>query len=198
MNNKTLTFISAVALLSLSGCATNDQLFAKYDKNCDLPKTKIVEKIVEKQVTKEVVKVQNVGMQGLHWEPAVYFGFDNAKLDQNESARLARNVQILNKYPNTKVNIQSFTDQKGTTAYNKVLAKRRENQVVDYLNSKNITDNRIIVSPLGKELPILGDSVKDRQINRRVEMMLLDADGRPMALKVRPENSEFVAPYPVR
>lgn len=198
MNNKTLTLISAVAVLSISGCATNDQLFAKYDKNCDLPKAKIVEKIVEKQVTKEVVKIQKVGVQGLHWEPAVYFGFDQSNLEASEANRLAKNVEILKKYPDTKVNIQSFTDQKGSSAYNKSLAKRREAMVVDYLHTMKIADNRILVSPLGEELPILGSSVKDRQINRRVEMMLLDKEGRPMALKVRPENSKFVAPSPVR
>ncbi|CAA6824125.1 MAG: OmpA family protein [uncultured Thiotrichaceae bacterium] len=198
MNNKTLTFISSVALISFSGCATNDELFAKYDKNCDLPKAKIIEKVVEKQVIKEVVKIKQVDMEGLHWEPAVYFGFDKSNLNAQETKRLAQNVAIMKKYPQAKVNIQSFTDQKGSTRYNKSLATRREAMVVDYLHTMGIADNRILVSALGEELPILGDSVKDRQINRRVEMMLLDEDGRPMALKVRPESSPFIAPSPVR
>ena len=64
--------------------------------------------------------------------------------------------------------------------------------------SGGITSARIRVSPLGEELPILGQSVQERSINRRVELMLLDQSGRPLALEIKPKQSGFNAPMPLR
>lgn len=193
-----LMLLSAASLLT--ACATNDELFAKYDKSCDLPnkQVKIIEKVKFVDKIKVVEKAKMLTIEGLHWEPAVYFGFDRSRLDEAETQRLRRDLLILKRYPELKVNIQSFTDVKGSSAYNRKLALRREATVVNYLTSMGIPRDRILVSPLGEDLPILGDSVAERSINRRVELMLLDTSGRPMALKVRPQNSDFEAPYPVR
>lgn len=200
--NRWVLSISMVALLS--GCATNDGLFAKYDASCDLPKTKIVEriKVVEKIKTVRVEVPTPAGKMlvdsGKSWEPAVYFGFDLHNLEVKEVQRLAIDVSILKDNPKLKVNVQSFTDHKGSKNYNKKLALRRQATVVDYLNRMTISMNRITVSPLGEELPILGSSEQERTINRRVELMLLDKNGRPLAMKIQPSQSQFKAPFPVR
>ncbi len=188
-----------LSLLSLlSGCATNDELFAKYDKSCDVPpaSVKIIEKVKYKD--KVVYRDKLVKAKGLVWEPAVYFGFDLATLTSKEAQRLADDVVILDKNPNLKVNIQSFTDYKGSKTYNKRLAKRRQATVVDYLKTMGIAANRITVSPLGEELPLLGKSKHDRIINRRVELMLLDKSGRPLAVKLQKAATAFIPPQPVK
>ncbi len=200
--NKPLTAFALISLLSgitlLSGCATNDELFAKYDKSCDLPPATV--KIIEKVTYKDKVVYQDklVKMDGMAWEPAVYFGFDLASLSAEEAQRLATDVAILKKNPNVKVNLQSFTDYKGSKTYNKRLAKRRQATVVDYLKTMGIAANRITVSPLGEELPLLGKSKQDRVINRRVELMLLDQSGRPLAIKLQQNASAFTPPLPVK
>ncbi|MEE9302507.1 MAG: OmpA family protein [Thiotrichaceae bacterium] len=206
--------ISCFAMLSgvfgLSGCSTNDQLYAKYDKNCDLPpatvkimeKVKFKDRIVYKDKViykdKVVYKNNTVGVSGMPWEPAVYFGFDLSSLSTNEEQRLATDAKILMRDKRFKVNIQSFTDTKGSNAYNKRLALRRQATVVKYLTALGIAKNRITVSPLGEELPLLGSSEHDRAINRRVELMLLDETGRPLALKIQQAQSGFTPPSPVR
>lgn len=201
-NNNKLPLIALLGVMGisvsvLSGCATNDQLFAKYDKTCELPKTKI--KVVEKvKVVKEIREVEKQVVSGQHWEPAVYFGFDVATLETKEQDRLTKDVAILKKNPDLKVNIQAFTDSKGSNRYNRQLALQRQKSVVAYMAQQGIARERILLSPLGEELPILGESTADRSINRRVELMLLDNNGRPLALEIQPKKTGFQPPLPVK
>ncbi|MCK5810296.1 MAG: OmpA family protein [Cocleimonas sp.] len=214
-----LLMITAISI-ALSGCTSTDALYAEYDENCEIPqpKVKIVErvKIVEKVkikkevivkyktkyktkvVTKVVNKVDRQVIRGIRWEPAVYFGFDLATLTKAEQKRLDADVSVLRRHKHLKLNIQSFTDFKGSNAYNRRLAVRRQNTVIHYLVGHGIAKQRIRVSPLGEELPILGQSVQERSINRRVELMLLDQKGRPLALEIQPKQSKFNPPGPVR
>ncbi len=205
-----ITIFSFLALLS--GCATNDQLYAKYDKSCDLPPSsvKVIEKVKyqDRVVYKDRVVYQDrivntttnthTGVEGMPWEPAVYFGFDLSSLSVVEEKRLATDAKILMRDKRFKVNVQSFTDTKGSNAYNKKLALRRQATVVKYLTGQGVTRNRITVSPLGEELPLLGATEHERAINRRVELMLLDETGRPLALKIQQAQSGFTPPLPVR
>ncbi len=207
-----VTTVSIVAM-TLSGCASTDSLYAEYDNSCDIPKpkVKVVERVVEKVkvkkeyvtkyktkvVTKYKTKIKNKVVHGIRWEPAVYFGFDSATLTAAEKKRLDADISVLKKHRNLKLNVQSFTDFKGSNAYNRRLAIKRQQSVINYMMSKGIAKSRIRVSPLGEELPILGKSVQERSINRRVELMLLDSRGRPLALEIQPKQSKFKAPGPV-
>ena len=207
------TAISLVAM-TLSGCASTDSLYAEYDNSCDIPKpkVKVVERVVEKVkvkkeyvtkyktkvVTKYKTRVKNKVAHGIRWEPAVYFGFDLATLTAAEKKRLDADILVLRQHRNLKLNIQSFTDFKGSNAYNRRLAVKRQQSVINYMMSKGIAKSRIRVSPLGEELPILGQSVQERSINRRVELMLLDSQGRPLALEIQPKQTGFNPPMPLR
>jgi len=208
---KVATAVS-LAVVVMSGCASTDSLYAEYDNSCDIPKPKIkiVERVVEKVrvekeyitkyktkvVTKVVNKIQP--MSGIRWEPAVYFGFDLSDLTQAAMTRLDADILVLRKHTNLKLSVQSFTDVKGSNAYNRKLALRRQQSVISYLLDSGISSARIRVSPLGEELPILGQSVQERSINRRVELMLLDQAGRPLALEIKPKQSGFKPPLPLR
>jgi outer membrane protein OmpA-like peptidoglycan-associated protein len=257
-------FLPVVGVITLaSGCSTTNDLYAKYDDICEVPKAKTVERVkivkevvekervVEKKVRvpvekikyvdrvkvkevpkvkiverikkvkvpvekikyverikkvpsikyvdrvkiKEVPKIKYVDrvkvktvkqmIPGVVWEPAVYFGFDLASLTPTELARLDRDLLVLRQRPNLKLSVQAFTDSKGSNQYNRNLALRRQQTVVNYLMSKGLAKNRIFTSPLGEELPILGDSEAERVVNRRVELMLLDAAGRPLSLSIQ-------------
>ena len=231
--------LPVVGMVTLaSGCASNSDLYAKYDDICELPKPEVVErvKLVEKVKVKVVEKVKPVetikvvekvkpvetikyidrvkvvekvkvvhkpqyikqGVPGVLWEPAVYFGFDLASLDKSEQARLDRDLLVLKQHANLKLSIQAFTDSKGSNRYNRRLALQRQQTVLNYLMSKGLQRDRVLVSPLGEELPILGNSKTERVINRRVELMLLDATGRPLSLSIQPKASTFKAPFPVK
>ena len=156
----------------------------------EVPKVKYVDRVKIKEVPKvqyvDRVKVRTVKqlVPGAIWEPAVYFGFDQASLTPVESARLDKDLLVLRKRPDLKLSVQAFTDSKGSNKYNKNLALRRQQTVVAYLTSKGLAKSRIRMTPLGEELPILGDSEAERVVNRRVELMLLDAAGRPLSLSI--------------
>ena len=95
--------------------------------------------------------------------------------------------------------MQAFTDSIASFAYNADLSERRRLAVYDYLAEKGISSDRIISSAGSELLPVLPtDSVEDRIINRRVEMMLLDNTGRPLSIGIAlPDEAEdFVPPYP--
>ncbi len=208
--------IVSMLSITLSSCTSTDALYAKYDDSCELPqpkvKVKVVEKIVEKvkvkkeyitkyktkYKTKVVTKVERKVIRGIRWEPAVYFGFDIATLTPAEKKRLDTDILVLRKHTNLTLSVQSFTDLKGSNAYNRRLALKRQQTVINYLTAHGIAKSRIHVSALGEELPILGKSVKERSINRRVELMLLDQQGRPLALEIQPRQSQFNPPSPVR
>ena len=157
----------------------------------EVPTVKYVDRVKIKEVPKikyvERVKIKTVKQQipGITWEPAVYFGFDLASLTPTETARLDKDLLVLRKQPNLKLSVQAFTDSKGSNKYNQNLALRRQQTVVGYLMSKGLAKNRILMSPLGEELPILGDSEAERVVNRRVELMLLDSAGRPLSLSIQ-------------
>ena len=158
-------------------------------KRVMVPQTKVVEK----------VKVVNKMLPSPIWEPAVYFGYDLASLDSSELARLDRDLVVLKKNPSLKLSVQAFTDSHGSNQYNQKLAIQRQNTVVDYLVSKGLTRERVALSPLGEELPILGDSKAERVVNRRVELMLLDQNGRPLSFAIQPKATEnFKAPFPIK
>ena len=210
--------IATAFSIALSGCASTDMLYAEYDKSCDIPqpKVKVVEKIVEKvKIKKEVItqykteyktkyktkvvtKIDRQVIRGIRWEPAVYFGFDLATLSNTEQKRLDADVLVLRQHANLKLSVQSFTDIKGSNAYNRRLALKRQQAVISYLGRYGIAKSRIRVSPLGEELPILGQSVQEPSIDRRVELMLLDQQGRPLALEIQPRQTQFNPPAPVR
>jgi len=161
------------------------------DRIKKVPTIKYVERVKIKEVPKiqyvDRVKVKTVKQMipGIIWEPAVYFGFDLASLTPTELARLDKDLLVLRKQPNLKLSVQAFTDSKGSNQYNRNLALRRQQTVVNYLMSKGLSKRRILMSPLGEELPILGNSEAERVVNRRVELMLLDAAGRPLSLSIQ-------------
>ena len=190
-----MTALGLVLAAVLSGCVSTEALYAEYDEVCP----------VQARVTDTgLVMVSAIASvaDGDLWEPAVYFGFDEDALSDQERARLDRNLAILEQYPVLQVSVQAFTDQLGSSAYNRRLAQSRMQKVGEYLQDKGIDSDRIKMAALGKELPILsGEGEEDRVVNRRVELMPLDAQGRPLVLRVDFNNSggdSFVPPEPVR
>lgn len=190
-----MTAVWLMLAIVLSGCVSTEALYAEYDEVCP----------VQARVTDTgLVMVSAIASaaEGELWEPAVYFGFDDGGLTDEERSRLDRNLAILKRYPVLQVSVQAFTDQLGSSAYNRRLAERRMQQVSEYLQVNGLDAARIKMAALGKELPILpGKGEQDRIVNRRVELMPLDAQGRPLVMRVDFDNSggdSFVPPEPVR
>ncbi|WP_085344763.1 OmpA family protein [Vibrio sp. ArtGut-C1] len=186
MNSK-IKFIKLLISISLIGCASSEELYANYDALCAKPAPP---------------KIVAIGTKTVPWQPAIYFGFDGEELHPEQIRRLENNLNMLKKNPTLKVSIRAFTDQLGSDSYNKKLSQRRLDTVFNYLKNRGIDSFRIKESSVGKQVFILNDeSEQSRIINRRVEMLLLNNDGRPLVqfIDVAPAlKDEFIPPEPVR
>jgi len=165
------------ALASASGCVSTEELYAEYDAlDCKL--------VVPEDATGELGLHEQITDTHYPWEPAVYFAFDQSELTAPEKARLDKSMQVLKQFDSLHIGLQGFTDKKGTSGYNEQLAQQRVLSVKAYLEENGIVSSRIFLQPIGEVLPqIDADENTARAVNRRVELMLVDEAGRPIALQ---------------
>ncbi len=128
------------------------------------------------EMEKEVpgAKVERVG-EGIvvEFEGKVLFGFDKSDLTAQATDNLNSLTQILQKYPDTNIEIQGHTDDKGTDAYNQGLSERRAQTVSNYLAMKGVKNSRMKTVGYGESAPKYSNSTEDgRAQNRRVEFLI--------------------------
>jgi outer membrane protein OmpA-like peptidoglycan-associated protein len=128
------------------------------------------------EIKREVpgVKVERVG-EGIvvEFSESVLFGFNQSDLNSQAYRSLDKLVTVLNKYPDTDLEVDGHTDNKGTDAYNQSLSERRANAVAQYLMSHNISSARIKAMGYGERYPkYSNDTESGRAGNRRVEFQI--------------------------
>lgn len=105
----------------------------------------------------------------------IFFDFDRYALKKESLPELNRLVTFLKENPNNKVEISGHADSIGTDKYNKDLALKRVNSVVDYLVSKGFKRERFVLKSYGSEMPLADNRTpKGRALNRRVEIRFLN------------------------
>lgn len=109
----------------------------------------------------------------------VLFGTDQSNLNA-EGARTAQKLaQVLQQNPQRSVLIEGFTDSTGSTAHNQALSERRADAVRMTLADMGVARERIAVRGYGEEFPVAdNNNGQNRQLNRRVEIVLSDENGR--------------------
>ncbi len=104
----------------------------------------------------------------------VFFDYDKATLRPESTYELDRLTGLLNQYPNLKIEISGYTDNKGSQSYNQTLSESRSKSVVDYLVAHGIVATRLTYKGYGMENPIADNSTEDgRQLNRRTEFKVV-------------------------
>lgn len=113
----------------------------------------------------------------------IFFDYGKHDLRRESMIELERLANIMLKNPFLYVEIIGHTDAKGSTEFNKKLSERRSLSAIDYLVSLGIDRNRFVSKGLGKtefiainENPDGTDNPEGRQLNRRVEIKLLNSD----------------------
>lgn len=111
----------------------------------------------------------------------LFFDFDKASLRTTSNVELKNIMKFLNKYPKVVVEIAGYTDSKGSSEYNQKLSESRASAVVAYLEAHGIDSRRMIPKGYGETLPDGKNSNTDgtdnpegRQLNRRVELKIID------------------------
>jgi len=119
-------------------------------------------------------KVERVG-EGIivEFSSNVLFGFDQSNLTADAQPTLDKLVDILNKYPDTDIELQGHTDNTGSESYNQTLSERRARSVDNYLEKKGIPAKRIKIKGFGETIPKYDNAEESgRAQNRRVEFLI--------------------------
>lgn len=107
----------------------------------------------------------------------VLFDVDKAQLNPGGQRNVSQLAGFLNQNSDRQVLIEGFTDSTGSAEYNRQLSERRANAVRDALVDEGVDARRIRTRGYGEAYPVAAnDSEGSRQLNRRVEVVISEAD----------------------
>ena len=126
--------------------------------------------IPEKAVTGEFLMIRNV-----------LFAFDSHALDSDAKESLETLKTILKNYPELKIEVAGYTDALGSIIYNRKLADKRAQTVIDYIAASGITANRMVKKAFGESnFAAINtnrngtDNPEGRKYNRRATIGVID------------------------
>ncbi len=144
---------------------TNDTLFV-LSFCLDAIKVKTVEQVKDSVNTSEAPLV-------------IYFDYDKSNIKGDAKVVLDKVVGLLKNYPtiNVLLEVNGYTDSKGSAEYNLKLGKRRAEACKRYLIDQGVSESRLVLSSYGEQSPVAPNSTDNNQdnpegraLNRRVEM----------------------------
>ncbi len=119
------------------------------------------------QLSKEELAATAAGLED------VFFQFDSWTLTEEGKQALQRTLSWFEQEPDSNLIIEGHADQRGTQAYNMVLAKKRAVAVQDYLSHLGVDPTRMAVISYGKDKPFCQDSTEVcHQLNRRGHLLV--------------------------
>jgi outer membrane protein OmpA-like peptidoglycan-associated protein len=111
----------------------------------------------------------------------ILFEFDSYALNDEAKPSLELLKNILINYPELTIEVAGYTDAKGSTEYNRRLADKRAQAVIDYFKSTGIEPSRFVKKAFGKSnfaavnTNLDGtDNPEGRKYNRRVAFGIID------------------------
>jgi outer membrane protein OmpA-like peptidoglycan-associated protein len=102
---------------------------------------------------------------------SVYFGMNSSTLASTQAQKLSPLVAVANKNKDTRVLLTGFTDPVGNITANKVVARRRLDEVKRLLVSKYGVDASRIVTQ-EPDIPVVKGPKKANPLDRRVDLKL--------------------------
>ncbi|MEP7296101.1 MAG: OmpA family protein [Burkholderiales bacterium] len=109
----------------------------------------------------------------------VLFGVDVARLNPDGLRTARKLADVLQQNPNRTVLIEGYTDSTGTAPHNQELSERRAGAVRSALQEMGVAGARVTARGYGQSNPVAAnDTQQNRQLNRRVEIVLSDDGGK--------------------
>jgi outer membrane protein OmpA-like peptidoglycan-associated protein len=109
----------------------------------------------------------------------VLFDTNKSDLRVSGSRNMEKLVGFLNQYPQRRAMIEGFTDSSGSDAHNLTLSGQRADAVRSALVDRGIDASRLETHGYGEANPVASnDHAQGRQLNRRVEIILSDENGK--------------------
>lgn len=110
----------------------------------------------------------------------IYFDLNKHFIRKDAAIELHKIYEILQKYPEIKIEIRSHTDSRNSVAYNQVLSQKRANSTMDWLIKMGISADRLLARGFGESKLIneCADDIKcseeAHQLNRRSEFIIVN------------------------
>ena len=106
----------------------------------------------------------------------IFFGVGKADLKDESIGELERVLNLMERNPAIKLQINGHTDNSGDDATNKALSLKRANSVLGFLVIRGIDASRLRSVGFGEEKPIVSndDEAGGREVNRRTEIEVFE------------------------
>ncbi len=112
----------------------------------------------------------------------VLFDTNRAELKPGGMRSIEKLGALLKDDPDRRVQVEGFTDSTGSQATNEALSARRAESVRMALLNQGVAADRVTAKGMGPAYPVASnDSAAGRQMNRRVEIVLADLNGKVAA-----------------
>ncbi|GLB50961.1 OmpA family protein [Neptunitalea lumnitzerae] len=106
----------------------------------------------------------------------IYFDFDKHNIRKEAALELDKLVQIMEKYPEMNIKVETHADIRGSESYNLKLTDKRAKSTVQYLISKGISEDRLTSEGMGEKNPLVdckgGCTNEEHQKNRRSDFII--------------------------
>jgi len=117
----------------------------------------------------------------------VLFATDRAELTANGMATVRKLAEVMMQNPDRTVLVEGFTDSTGSAAHNQELSQRRAAAVAQALTSMGVPPEHVATRGYGAAYPVASnDSAANRQLNRRVEIVLSNENAQIPARAAQP------------
>jgi outer membrane protein OmpA-like peptidoglycan-associated protein len=102
----------------------------------------------------------------------IHFEFNKDRIRPESHPVLNAVVEVLQKNPDIRIEVQGHTDNKGGAAYNRDLSHRRAGSVKKYLVAHGVTPERLTSLGYGFDRPLVDNTTEqNRALNRRVQFV---------------------------
>jgi OmpA-OmpF porin, OOP family len=102
----------------------------------------------------------------------IHFEYNKDKIRPESFPILDAVVEVLQKNPDIKLEVQGHTDNRGGAKYNKDLSNRRAGSVMKYLVSHGVPAERLAYYGYGFDRPLVPNTTdENRALNRRVQFV---------------------------
>jgi outer membrane protein OmpA-like peptidoglycan-associated protein len=110
----------------------------------------------------------------INFKSDVMFGKGSATVKGGAQDELDRVGKVLNRYPETSIQIAGYTDSTGSAEVNQKLSEKRAHAVSSALVARNVNQARISTVGYGENRPIAdNDTEAGRMMNRRVTITIV-------------------------
>jgi outer membrane protein OmpA-like peptidoglycan-associated protein len=133
----------------------------------------------EQEMRQSLASVEGASVQreaeilAVTFKSDLLFDVDSSVVKAGGYDELKRVADVLNAYPQTRLQIAGHTDSTGTELYNQRLSERRAEAVKEILVNYQVAPQRIRTIGFGQSKPIASnETLSGRQINRRVSITI--------------------------